>query len=51
MWSLQEFAVKNNQLYQAWWLAPVVPALGRPREEHCHEFVADFGYSITSLPK
>jgi hypothetical protein len=39
---MQDFTI-SNILHQAWWYKPVIPALGRVRQENL-EFKASLGY-------
>lgn len=47
-WSLQ---LKTTNFAGHGGFAPVIPAFGRLSNERCHEFVANFGYSISGLSK
>jgi hypothetical protein len=41
------FSIKDNNVSKEWWHTPVIPALGRLRQEN-HEFEASLGYIPSS---
>jgi hypothetical protein len=41
---------RHLRMSQAWWYIPVIPALGRLRQEY-HEFETSLGYRVRSCLK
>lgn len=46
---LHIFGFLEEKLGCVWWHMPAIPALGRPRQEHCYEFEALLGFTAQTV--